>query len=130
MRIITIVLFPLIPLILTACAGSGDSNLRIGVGVGSFGDSGGVSVAGSTDVPVGGGNNDAPLPIQQMPLDEKIIASVYPDKTLPFTADEDDIEALAKYVDSGAQPTLAQENNDKLDKCVAREADCRIRLPD
>ena len=121
----------LLPLFLTACASnSGDSNLSIGIGMGSFGSSGGMSVSGSTDVPVGKRNQDAPLPIQQMPLSDAVIATVFPDKTLPFTASEEDIEALSKYVDSGAQPALDQDNKDKLDKCVAQEADCRIRAPE
>jgi hypothetical protein len=129
MRLIkTILLAILLPILLTACA-SGDSNVRIGIGMGSFGSNGGMSVSGSTEVPVGGGNQDPPLPIQQMPLSDAVIASAFPERDLPFTASEDDIETLSKYVDSDAQPALDQDSKNKLDKCVAREADCRIRLP-
>jgi hypothetical protein len=120
----------LLPLLLTACASNGgDSNLRIGIGMGSFGSNGGMSVSGSTEVPVVSGKQEPPLPIQQMPLSDAVIASLFPDRDLPFTASADDIETLSKYVDSGTEPALDQESNNKLDKCVAREADCRIRLP-
>ena len=120
----------LLPLLLTACASNGgDSNVRIGIGMGSFGSNGGMSVSGSTDVPLGGSKQKPPLPIQQMPLSDAVIASVFPDRALPFTASADDIETLSKYVDSGTEPALDQDSKDKLDKCVARAADCRIRLP-
>jgi hypothetical protein len=120
----------LLPLLLTACASNGgDSNVRIGIGMGSFGSNGGMSVSGSTDVPVVSGKQKPPLPIQQMPLSDAVITSLFPDRDLPFTASADDIETLSKYVDSGTEPALEQDNKDKLDKCVASEADCRIRLP-
>jgi hypothetical protein len=71
-------------LLLTGCASNGESNVRIGIGLGSFGSSGGVAVSGSTDVPVGGHKN--PLPFAQIWLPPEVAESVYPDKEMPFTA--------------------------------------------
>ncbi|MGI9290052.1 MAG: hypothetical protein ACR2QG_02105 [Gammaproteobacteria bacterium] len=123
----------LFALAIISCASNGDSNLRIGMGMGSFGSSGGVSVGGSTSVPVGGNggsNASAELPFVQMTLDDAILTRVYPDKVVPFTASEDDVAALAKYVDSGAEPQLDEALRNNLEKCVASEAQCRIKRTD
>jgi len=109
-------------LLLNGCAGT-----QISIGGGSFGGSGGIGGSVTTEVPDMGGGDSPPLPIIQVPLSDAVIAAVFPDKDLPFTADDDDIEALAKHVDSGAKPAVSDETKSKLDKCVAEEASCRIR---
>ena len=116
-----------ITLLISGCASDGNSRVSIGMGMGSFGSSGGVSGSVSTDVPVGGKSDARPLPIEQLPLDDAVITTVFPDKTLPFTASSDDVEALAQYVDADTQPGLDDKARTKLDKCVAEEAQCRIR---
>lgn len=109
-------------MLLTGCAGS-----QISIGGGSFGGSGGIGGSVTTEVPAMGDGDSPPLPVIQVPLNDAVIAAVFPDKDLPFTADDNDVEALAKYVDSGAQPAVSDETKSKLDKCVAEEASCRIR---
>lgn len=108
--------------LLTGCAGA-----QISIGGGSFGGSGGIGGSVTTEVPAMGGDDSPPLPIIQVPLSDTVIAAVFPDKNLPFTAEGDDVEALAKHVDSGAKPVVSDETKGKLDKCVAEEARCRIR---
>jgi hypothetical protein len=112
------------PIILLA----GCSGAQISIGGGSFGGSGGIGGSVTTEVPVLGGDDSAALPIVQVPLNDAVIAAVFPDKTLPFTADADDAEALAQYVDNGTKPALSDDTKNKLDQCVAAEARCRIRL--
>ena len=121
-----LVILPAI-LLLAACAS--DGNTRLSIGVGSFGSSGGVSGSVSTDVSSSGSKQDEPpLPIVQVWLADGVIATVFPDKQIPFTADKDEAKALAEYIDAGSQPGISAEAQKQVTSCVSEEALCRIRL--
>jgi len=114
-------------LLLAACAGDGGT--RLSIGVGSFGSSGGVSGSVSTDVSsLGGQKDDPPLPIVQVWLNDGVIATVFPDKQIPFTADKDEAAALSEYIDAGSKPGVSAEAQKHIASCTSEEALCRIRL--
>jgi hypothetical protein len=114
-------------LILAGCAS--DGNTRLSIGVGSFGSSGGVSGSVSTDVSdISGKKDEAPLPIVQVWLDDGVIAEVFPDKQIPFTADKDEAEALSEYIDADSKPGISSEAQKQIASCTSEEALCRIRL--
>jgi hypothetical protein len=114
-------------LILAGCAS--DGNTRLSIGVGSFGSSGGVSGSVSTDVSdIGSKKDEAPLPIVQVWLDDGVIAEVFPDKQIPFTADKEEAQALSEYIDAGSKPGISAEAQKQIASCTSEEALCRIRL--
>ena len=83
----------------------------------------------STDVSsVGGQKDEAPLPIVQVWLNDGVIAEVFPDKQIPFTADKEEAEALSKYIEAGTQPGVSAEAQKQVASCTSEEALCRIRL--
>jgi hypothetical protein len=111
-------------LLLTACAGNGNSSLSIGLG--SFGGSGGVSGSVTTDLPVGGASDEAPLPFAQVYLRDPVIDDMFPDVSIPFTASDEQVEALQKYA-ADAQPAFSDETLDRLTQCRDKKATCRIQ---
>jgi hypothetical protein len=114
-------------LLLMSCAS--DGNTRLSIGVGSFGSSGGVSGSVSTDVSSLGGKDDAaPLPIVQVWLADGVIATVFPAKQIPFTADKAEAEALSQYIEAGSEPGVSAEAQKQVASCTSEEALCRIRL--
>ena len=116
----------LIALTMTGCASDGESNVRVGIGIGSFGNSGGVAVSGSTDVPVNSTKN--PLPFTQIWISNEIAGEIYPDKELPFTATTEEVERLSEFASSGATPNVDEETKGKLADCLADKARCRINV--
>ena len=114
-------------LLLGACAS--DGNTRLSIGVGSFGSSGGVGGSVSTDVSsLGGTDDEPPLPIVQVWLEDGVIAEVFPDKQIPFTADKDEAKALSEYIEAGSKPAISAETQEQIASCTSEEALCRIRL--
>jgi hypothetical protein len=114
-------------LLLAGCAS--DGNTRLSIGLGSFGSSGGVSGSVSTDVSgMGGQDDEPPLPIVQVWLADGVIAAVFPDKQIPFTADKDEAKALSEYIDAGSKPGVSAEAQEQVASCVSEAALCRVRL--
>jgi hypothetical protein len=113
-------------LAMLVCGCASDGNTSVSFGIGSFGSSGGVGVSGSTEVPVGGHKN--PPPFEQLFLNQEVIDAVFPDKELPFTADEADIKTLNSYVKSDASPNVTDADREKISSCESGKASCRVQL--
>jgi hypothetical protein len=116
----------LLSLLLTGCASDGNANVSFGIG--SFGSSGGVGVSGSTDVPVGGHKN--PPPFEQLWLSPAVVEAVFPDKQLPFTAEEADINSLNDYAKSNVNPNVSAADKEIISACRSGKARCRVQLQD
>ena len=110
-------------LLLAGCAS--DSGVRVGVGIGSFGGSGGVSVGGSTTVG-GGGSHKNPAPFEQLWLEPEIVAAVFAAEQLPFTATEEQVKALNDYAKSDAVPNLGEAEIAIVGRCKSGKSRCRI----
>ena len=104
---------------LAACSGS-----SLNIGVGGFGGNIGGSV--STEIPLGGDEEDS-LPYAQIWLPGEIIESVFPDRELPFTANAAEVRALISYGRSDAEPGITDEQKELLADCVADKAKCQIQ---
>ncbi|MCP4930082.1 MAG: hypothetical protein GY918_13590 [Gammaproteobacteria bacterium] len=77
---------------------------------------------------IGGKKDEPPLPIVQIWLEDGVIADVFPDKQIPFTADKDEAEALSEYIATGAKPGINSDTQKQIISCTSEEALCRIRL--
>ena len=112
-------------LLLAACAGNGNSSLSIGLG--SFGGSGGIGGSVTTDLPSGGIGSEAPLPFAQIYLSEPVIEELFPNESIPFTANDEQVEAVQNYAEN-AELAFGSETLGRLKQCQEKKANCRIQL--